>query len=279
MQDNKINQLIRYFEKEPSVIMAFLFGSRAEGTERSVSDWDLAVYFKPVEYMETETDLEYHDEDRIWSQLVDMLGSDNLDLVVLNRARPDLVYKVLRKGLPFVIKDRRLYLDLLCKVSYEAVDRWNFVSDYYEISERAKSILPEEKGRILEYLRFLENEFNEIAEIKGFTWQDYLQDSFKRKIVERWIENLVMSILDIAKIILASHKREIPQTYKETLRIFATIYIDPSLSERLSWFSTLRNILVHEYLDIKWKRIKRFISEAEEIMPLFIKKVKEIITE
>lgn len=276
MQNNKTNRLIRLFERQPSVMLAFLFGSRARGAERPTSDWDVAVYFKPQEYMETETDLEYPHEYDMWSQLVDILESDNIDFVVLNRARPDLVYNVLREGMPLVIKDRRLYLDLLCKVSYEAMDRWDFVSDYYEISERAESIPPEDKSRIIEYLRFLENEFNEINDIKAFTWQDYLQDSFKRKIVERWIENLVMASLDIIKITLASQKREIPQTYKDTLKTFATIYIDQTFAKRFSWFSTMRNILVHEYLDIKWKRIQRFISEAEELIPVFIEKVKEI---
>jgi uncharacterized protein YutE (UPF0331/DUF86 family)/predicted nucleotidyltransferase len=277
MQNNKTNQLIRFFERQPAVVLAFLFGSRARGAERPTSDWDVAVYFKPQEYMETETDLEYPHEHAIWSQLVDILESDNIDLVVLNRARPDLVYNVLRKGMPLVIKDRRLYLDLLCKVSYEAMDRWAFVSDYYKISERTKSIAPEDRSRIIEYLRFLENEFNEINDIKAFTWQDYLQDSFKRKIVERWIENLVMASLDIIKVILASQKREIPQTYRDILRVFGTMYIDQTFAKRFSWFSAMRNILVHEYLDVKWRRIRKFIGEAEDLMPVFIKRLKEII--
>jgi len=279
MQNNKTNQLIRFFERQPAVVLAFLFGSRARGAERPTSDWDVAVYFKPQEYMETETDLEYPHEHAIWSQLVDILESDNIDLVVLNRARPDLVYNVLRKGMPLVIKDRRLYLDLLCKVSYEAMDRWAFVSDYYEISERSKSIQPEDRSRIIEYLRFLESEFSEIDAIKAFTHQDYLEDSFKRKIIERWVENIVMASLDMIKVILASQKRGIPQTYKETLRTFAATYMDETFAERFSWFSAMRNILVHEYLDIKWKRITRFISEAEELMPVFIKRLKEIIQE
>lgn len=277
MQNEIVEQLTHYFEKEPSVLMAFLFGSRAIGTERASSDWDVAVYFKPVEYMETEIEIEYPDEDRIWSALVDILETDDADMVVLNRVRSPLVYNVLRKGTPLVIKDRRLYIDLLCKVSYEATDWWDFVSDYWQISEKAKSIPPEEKSRLLGHLRFLENEFSEIEQIKNFTWQDYLQDSFKRKVIERWIENLVMSMLDIAKIILASQKREIPQTYKDILKVFGTIYVAPSFGERISWFAIMRNILAHEYLDIKWKRITRFVSEAEVMLPLFINTVKEIV--
>jgi len=141
----KIEALTEYFQKESSVVLAFLFGSRAKGREGEVSDWDIGVYFTPIEYLETETEREYPDKRRIWSDLVDLLETDDVDLAVLNRARPSLVYNVLRTGSPLTIRDRRLYLDLLCKVSYEAVDWWDFVSDFYRISEKAKSLPPEEK--------------------------------------------------------------------------------------------------------------------------------------
>jgi uncharacterized protein YutE (UPF0331/DUF86 family) len=234
------------------------------------------VYFKPEEYLEIETEREYPGENKIWSDLIDILETDDVDFLVLNRARAPLVYNVLRIGTSLIIKDRRLYLDLLCKVSYEAVEWWDFVSDFWRISQKAESLPPEERARVLEYLRFLENEFSEIEQIKEFSWQDYIQDSFKRKVMERWVENLVMSALDIAKIILASEKREIPQTYKDTLKIFGALYVDPSFGEKFSEFSSLRNILVHEYLDIKWRKIKNFIDQAERLYPVFIKKIKDI---
>ncbi len=275
---NQIENLKQYFQNESTLLLAFLFGSRANRTEGEISDWDIAVYFKPKEYMETETEIEYPGEKRIWSDLIDLLLTDDVDFVVLNRARPPLVYNILRKGIHLLIRDRRLYLDLLCKVSYEATDWWDFVSDYWRISQKVKSLPPEERARILEYLRFLENEFSELQQIKAFGYQDYIQDSFKRKIIERWVENLVMSALDITKIVLASEKREIPQTYKDTLKIFGTIYIDPSFGEKFSEFASLRNILVHEYLDIKWRRIRNFINQAEELYPRFIQKIKEFIS-
>jgi len=272
----KIEAITQYFQKEPSIVLAFLFGSRAKGNEREISDWDIAVYFKPEEYLEIETEREYPGENKIWSDLIDILETDDVDFLVLNRARAPLVYNVLRIGTSLIIKDRRLYLDLLCKVSYEAVEWWDFVSDFWRISQKAESLPPEERARVLEYLRFLENEFSEIEQIKEFSQQDYIQDSFKRKVMERWVENLVMSALDIAKIILASEKREIPQTYKDTLKIFGVLYVDPSFGEKFSEFSSLRNILVHEYLDTKWRRIKNFIDRAERLYPVFIKKIKEI---
>lgn len=274
---NKIEALTQYFQKESSIVLAFLFGSRVKRGAGNISDWDIAVYFKPEEYLEIEREREYPGENKIWSDLVDLLGTDDVDFAVLNRSRPSLVYNVLRTGNSLIIRDRRLYLDLLCKVSDEAVSWWDFVSDFWRISQESKSLPPEEKARVLEYLRFLENEFSEMEQIKEFSWQDYIQDSFKRKVIERWVENLVMSALDIAKVILASEKREIPQTYKDTLKIFGTLYIDPSFGEKFSEFASLRNILVHEYLDIKWRRIRSFIDQAERLYPVFIEKIKGVV--
>jgi len=131
--------LREYFKKKKSVVLAFLFGSRAKGREMKESDWDIGVYFKPKEYLELETDFDYPEEG-IWSELVDILGTDNVDLVVLNRARPDLVYTVLRDGIPLVIRDQGLYFDLLCKTYYEAIDWWQFVDEFRKIREKAKKL-------------------------------------------------------------------------------------------------------------------------------------------
>jgi len=116
-----------------------------------------------------------------------------------------------------------------------------------------------------------------LKEFKRLTWDECRKDNFKRRNVERWVENLVMSSLDIAKIVLASDKREAPQTYKDTLKLFELFYFDSSFAKRFSRFAELRNIVVYRYLDIKWNKIKIFIREAENLYPEFIEKIKELI--
>lgn len=273
----KNDKLKEYFAKEEEVILAFLFGSKSQNRMRSFSDWDIGVYFKPSEYLEIEQDRKYKDEDKIWSDLIDILETDNVDFVVLNRARPVLVYNVLRTGIPLKIENKGLYLDLLCKVSYEAMDWWDFVSDYWKISQKAYSLHPEAKSRVLEILRFLEKEFKDIDEIRKISFKDYSGDSFKRRNVERWVENLVMSAINICEIVLACEGREIPQSYKDVLKVFVAIFVDETIAEDFSEFAKLRNIVVHEYLDIKWKRIKNFIQNAENLYPKFIAKIKQML--
>jgi len=41
----------------------------------------------------------------------------------------------------------------------------------------------------------------------------------------------------------------------------------------------LRNIIAHEYLDMRWASIKKFISETEPLYKEFLEKVKAYLKE
>ena len=274
--DKRIKLLKEYFEKQPSVILAFLFGSRVKGLDRKISDWDIAVYFKPEKYLELEAEREYQEEHKIWSDLVDILKTDDVDFLTLNRTAPELVFSILNSGVPLLIKDRDLYIELLCKTHYEAIDFREFAFDFWEIAERSKSLTKGDKFRILKRLKFLEKEWEEFDKFKKLTWLEYRSEPDQRRNVERWIENLVIAALDIAKIILAAKKELLPEGYKETLMYFGAEYFNESFGRSFSKFAEFRNILAHEYLDIKWRQIKNFIKEAEKLYPQFVEKVKKM---
>jgi predicted nucleotidyltransferase len=143
--EEKIERFKRYFEGEESVLLAFLFGSKAKGVYRLSSDWDIAVYFRPYQYCELEREDEYPEEHRIWGDLERILESNDVDFLVLNRARVSIVFSILNSGIPLIIKDRKLYLMLLIKSHYEAVDYWNFTEEFFEIAERTRSLSKENK--------------------------------------------------------------------------------------------------------------------------------------
>lgn len=278
-QQKKIDRLRDYFKKKESVRLSFVFGSRAQERQRSFSDWDIAVYFKPSHYCELETDREYPEEHEIWGDLEKILESNKVDLLVLNRASPSLVFSVLNSGIELSIKDRRLYINLLIKTHYEAVDWWAFTKEFYEIAERARSMSEEDKSVLRIHIKFLENEFADIKKFKKLTRKEYIQNNDERRNVERWAENLVMSAIDISKIILASGKREIPQTYRETLLRYTIGFLKEDKAKKFSQFAGLRNILTHEYLDVKWDKIVQFIEDASQYYPPFIEKTKKFLNE
>ncbi|PKN00274.1 MAG: hypothetical protein CVU78_01940 [Elusimicrobia bacterium HGW-Elusimicrobia-2] len=264
--EKKIELLKDYFSKEQSVIMAYVFGSYAKERVMSESDFDVAVYFKPQDReIEYEKDREYPEEDRIWSD-VERIVEVNTDFVVMNRCPATLALEILEIGKKIIVKDEELRLEFYLITSSVAMDFMEFARDFYAIRQRSASLSERDKHNLMRRKVFLENEIGEIDYFKDLDFKTYSTDRNKRRIVERWIEVIVAASIDIAKIMLASEKKEIPKTYNDTLKMFGwMVGFEGDLNEKFSKFADLRNILAHEYLDILFVRIKKFIDEAKPI--------------
>ena len=134
------------------------------------------------------------------------------------------------------------------------------------------------KLRLIKHATFLEGELQDFPGFRSLLWEDYHKDRSRRRDVERWIENIINSSIDISKIILVSEKIPPPDTYKE---LVASISLVPGFDKErmgaLSEWVRFRNIIAHEYLDIRWVSIKRFIEEAEPIYKSFLKDAKEYL--
>lgn len=136
----------------------------------------------------------------------------------------------------------------------------------------------EDRERLIRLLDYLESEVDEFAMFSDLTWEIYQKDKVKRRNVERWIENIVMSATDLVKVLLASENRPIPDSYKEILYNVGLIAdFDEEFGKRLSRWAGLRNIVVHEYLDIRWKNIKEFIGESGPVFRQLINGMKKIL--
>lgn len=130
-----VTKLKRYFEERDDVIMAFLFGSWAKGEAGIDSDMDIAVYLKPRKgTLEWEdTDAYYESEDSIWLE-IEKIVQREVDLLVLNRASATVAESALR-AIPIIIKDRRIYMDFLLKITSEAIDFREWVEGYWQLKE------------------------------------------------------------------------------------------------------------------------------------------------
>ncbi|MBM4323420.1 MAG: DUF86 domain-containing protein [Deltaproteobacteria bacterium] len=132
--------------------------------------------------------------------------------------------------------------------------------------------------RLIKHITFLEKELEDWESFKSLSWEEYNKDRDKRRNVERWIENIVNSSIDIAKIILASENLPLPDTYKEIIiSLSLTSGFDKENIDHLSEWVKLRNIISHEYLDIRWNSIKKFIEETELVYRNFLGNVKKYL--
>lgn len=136
--------------------------------------------------------------------------------------------------------------------------------EYAQIYWRSHSLSEEDKHILNKRLIFLDSKLSDSDKFKPLTRLKYEQDRMKQRQAERWIENLMNAAIDISKIILASQKRPIPSTHMEILKGIDTIAGFPEgAGEQLAKWTELRNILAHEYLDVRWKRIDDFIKRSE----------------
>lgn len=274
----KIALLKTYFSKRAEVSMAFVFGSHVKGSATSESDFDVAVYFKPEEKaLEWEETKSYKGEDEIWKN-VEKLVALNTDLVILNRAPSTLAFSVLQEGKPIIIKDRSLYLRFLLTVSLEAEDFREFADDFWGIKQRSKSLRSADRERLIRIVDFLESELEDRPRFKGLDRKTYDSNSSVRRDVERWVENVVNASIDMAKVLLASAGKRMPQTYREMLEKLSTLEgFDSAVAEELAKYSKLRNILAHEYLDIRFEQIRNFVEESEGAYEKLVEFVKNLL--
>lgn len=94
-------RLTRALEPRPEILDAYLFGSQARGDAGALSDIDVAVYI--------DEDLAepgpYGYDAELITDLMTELGTNAIDVVLLNRAPPLLYHRVLRDGKLVVTRD------------------------------------------------------------------------------------------------------------------------------------------------------------------------------
>ena len=89
---------VKYLESHPKVLFSYFFGSLAKGTLSPLSDVDIAIFLKKGNNL-ADRKLE------ILGKLIDILETDEIDLVVLNTTDLPLIMGVLNNKKLIVDKD------------------------------------------------------------------------------------------------------------------------------------------------------------------------------
>jgi predicted nucleotidyltransferase len=130
---DQIKRLKTFFssqKREHSIELAYLFGSRADGTEGPISDYDIAVLFSKVPLPEVTY--------RMAHNLATLLKTEGVDLVVLNRAPIELRCSVIATGI--VIYEVSTFV----RVEFEA-NTLSRYGDYLPILRRQRHEILEER--------------------------------------------------------------------------------------------------------------------------------------
>lgn len=278
--EQKLNKLKEFLEKRDDVLAAFLFGSFAKDRVHRESDVDIAVYFKPSSHeIEYEEEKNYAGEDEIWSETEKILNIKT-DFVVLNRASSTLADSIIKEGRQLVMNDTK-YFARFANVIDDAAEYYReYMEDFIKIKARSNSLSSTDRERLIKITDFLEQEIKEYSIYSEIDQIKYQNDKIIKRSLERWVENLVNSSIDIAKIILASEKKLVPSTYRTILENMIEIpNFDLETAKKLGQFAKIRNILAHEYLDLRFNRIKTFIAESEPLYSYLVDFAKKFISD
>jgi predicted nucleotidyltransferase len=122
--EDLIPKALTYLESMPDILFAYLFGSFGKGKHFPLSDVDIAVYLKePSDIQEKKME--------ILGTLIDILETDEIDLVVLNSAALALRMKILESKK--VVVDREPFL----RHHYESLT----MREYFDFSILERQIL------------------------------------------------------------------------------------------------------------------------------------------
>ena len=253
------------FSSRADVAFAVLFGSAATGRQGVESDVDVAVYFVPVSRT-AGIDLENPDasfaaEAPLWTACEEITARE-VDLVVLNRAPATVAAAALLTGRMLCINHPGLYRAYFNAATSLAEEYRAFAEDYIRIRARSRSLSPVDRDRLIRTIDYLRTELEDASLYTDLSAARFESDRHYRRGLERWVENLVNASIDIAKIVLASERVTVPQTYYSQLSRLRDLPRFARLSEQLAANTRVRNALAHEYLDLRHAQVSTVAASA-----------------
>ena len=124
----RITSLVDFLKKDPNIVFAYLFGGLLRDKQNPLSDVDIAIYVKEV------MTLNYLN---FFKEITNILGTDEIDLVVLNNAPITLTGRILQNKKNLVDKNpflRHKYESLILRKFFDfAMKEKDIVKRRYRI--------------------------------------------------------------------------------------------------------------------------------------------------
>ena len=132
---NLVAVLKRIFEKDEEILFAYLYGSHVFNTVHFESDIDVAVYLKPSDIKK-----QIRKEEELTSALVTKFHTDKIDLRILNSLPFLLQYRIVKEGIPILVKDASERVNFEIRVMNRFFELRPYLDEYYQmLSSRINS--------------------------------------------------------------------------------------------------------------------------------------------
>jgi uncharacterized protein len=123
----RIDSLVQTLKDDPNIRFVYLFGGLTRETPNPLSDVDIAVYLK---------DTKGFDYLALYGTITEILGSDEVDLVVLNAAQISLAGRILQSRRVLIDKEPGL------RYEYESLT----LRKYFDFRVKERDILTRRYG-------------------------------------------------------------------------------------------------------------------------------------
>lgn len=134
----------------------------------------------------------------------------------------------------------------------------------------------DQKEDLVRRVDFIGIQLKDLKKFSDLTWLIYNKDRDIQRNIERLAENVANASIDICKIILAGEDVEMPNSYRDIiLKLGSCNILSEKLAKRIADYAQLRNILAHQYLEVKWERLKSFIKNADSDLKGFIRAISK----
>ena len=252
-----------FFESDPSTRLALLFGSQVTGRAHAGSDVDVAVYYPAPLSLDERVDK---------AQALSAILNTEVDLIDLREAHGVLLQQILAHRITLVNRDAELYGNIIAK-------RLNEESDFmplYELVVKAqrerflngKRVISQKLDNLRNCVRRIESKVPSDPETLAADYD--IQD-----IISVNLERAIQSSLDAAAHIGADFD---DMSMLSAASIFLELakhkVISTELAESLARAAGFRNLLVHRYAAIDWKRVHTFITTQLDIFRSFVAQVE-----
>ena len=125
-------------------------------------------------------------------------------------------------------------------------------------------------------LKALEEYVKILKSLQGLKASEIEENVDNRAKAERYLQLAAETCLDIAELVISNQRLRIPETSRDTIEILGDAGIlDKDFAYEFAKIAGLRNILVHDYLEIDYGVIVQIINHRLEDFNHFAQKIAQ----
>lgn len=109
------------------------------------------------------------------------------------------------------------------------------------------------------------NKLNEyVSLLQGLRGRDF-EDPYTKAALERYFQLAAECVLDIGEMIISREDWPKARTYRDVIQALgANGVLDPAFADTFEGIAGLRNILVHDYANVKVERLEALLDDLDD---------------